>query len=818
MDRYGRPLSPGGRRVAQPARSSAGALVYPSSFDPYYAPTRSSREFSTAAGPRTSADRVIQPRAVPRYKPDSPPQRQSRDDYVVRPRRLTLDPDAAETRRPLSVIGPSEPNRSSRPVVIPSDRPSSPLSKPDRSRRDDPYFLQPASSIRREHRRHYSVDSTDPKPSIAGERDDRDRRERGGYRSSGIGGGRGGYNLDQPLVRPPEGRDRDGYEYTDRREQMYRDTEPRPRPRRDSYTAGGRERPLSMTELDDYLPRERINRDAGPPVSMRGFGGLGRSGSLRQGPAGSRDYNPAPSDFSLDDYERRKAHVPRVALHQNPGNAYAPIRDDDSIFDDPRDRRPRKTIFEDEVIDNRPRETRDDQQDRVRRPVADDAKTDIRHKDRRPEDYERPIGPPVQPRGHVPSELKSRRDEDRDRDRRRQDETARAIRADDPRSSRDDMARDRRDEVSRRDEPHRHRHGDVPRENRYHGDHGYNEGLLAGGAAIAATGIAAEAARSHHRHKEPRDDRDIRQDPTRDRLAPREPAESNSASTVSREESDEERRERRRRRRERREREDREARELIERERRQATEGAVSSRPAPIKEPIVRAPEPRESLPRETIPQEPKAREPERRREYEDLAPPPQGNVVREQPSYERRSNDSRPENPEPPLPRPRYHRHHSHNKSRDSFSDSDSSISSTSSTRRPRNVRVVTPTSERAPSQPPAPKSILRPPREKFPEDPAPVREGVAPLKDAGKKGIPPNARWTKIDRKLVNPEALEAGNERYEERVDYVIVLRVLTKEEIEQYAAKTQELRAARGSTAPGQGQKAGRPEQSGMPEWG
>ncbi|KAL9100327.1 MAG: hypothetical protein Q9187_009380, partial [Circinaria calcarea] len=94
-----------------------------------------------------------------------------------------------------------------------------------------------------------------------------------------------------------------------------------------------------------------------------------------------------------------------------------------------------------------------------------------------------------------------------------------------------------------------------------------------------------------------------------------------------------------------------------------------------------------------------------------------------------------------------------------------------------------------------PKPKGILRPPREKFPEDPAPIREGVAPLKEAGKKGVPPNARWTKIDRKLVNPEALDLGNERYEERVDYVIVLRVLTKEEIEKYAKKTQDIREAR-----------------------
>lgn len=89
-------------------------------------------------------------------------------------------------------------------------------------------------------------------------------------------------------------------------------------------------------------------------------------------------------------------------------------------------------------------------------------------------------------------------------------------------------------------------------------------------------------------------------------------------------------------------------------------------------------------------------------------------------------------------------------------------------------------------------PRSILKAPRQAFPEEPNPVREGVAPLKDATKPGIPTGARWTKIDRRLVNPEALEAGNERFEERSDYVIVLRVLSKEDIQAYASKTQEIR--------------------------
>jgi hypothetical protein len=97
------------------------------------------------------------------------------------------------------------------------------------------------------------------------------------------------------------------------------------------------------------------------------------------------------------------------------------------------------------------------------------------------------------------------------------------------------------------------------------------------------------------------------------------------------------------------------------------------------------------------------------------------------------------------------------------------------------------------APTNPKQPeiKSILKTPKEKFPEEPNVLREGVAPLKDGSKKGIPQGARWTKIDRRLVSPSALEE-QERFEERDDYVIVLRVLTREEIQAYAQKTIEIR--------------------------
>ncbi|EGC47226.1 conserved hypothetical protein [Histoplasma capsulatum var. duboisii H88] len=107
---------------------------------------------------------------------------------------------------------------------------------------------------------------------------------------------------------------------------------------------------------------------------------------------------------------------------------------------------------------------------------------------------------------------------------------------------------------------------------------------------------------------------------------------------------------------------------------------------------------------------------------------------------------------------------------------------------RKPYHTEFIRP---REPEQ--LPKGILKPPKDKFPEDRTAVREGIAPLKDTTKKGIPKGARWTKVDRKLVTPAALEG--ERYEERPDYIIVLRVLTLEEIEEFAKKSSQIRAAR-----------------------
>jgi len=113
-------------------------------------------------------------------------------------------------------------------------------------------------------------------------------------------------------------------------------------------------------------------------------------------------------------------------------------------------------------------------------------------------------------------------------------------------------------------------------------------------------------------------------------------------------------------------------------------------------------------------------------------------------------------------------------------------------SSRDERQVRVVPPPKDAMVEKKPI-KGILKQPKAQFPEEHNPVREGVAPHKDdKTKTDVPQGARWTKISRKMVNPEALKIGKERFEVRDDFVIVLRVLSKEEIQAYAAATATLR--------------------------
>lgn len=716
MDRYGRPSSPGGRRIAQSGgRSSTGVLVFPSSYEPYYGPSRSAT--SITSGPRSSAERIMAPRVAPVYRPQSPPVRaQSRDDYVVRPRRLTLDPNSTKARRPLNMVIPTSPGRSARPVITTAiDRPSSPLARaPHRVRASDDYYLQPASSMRRgEHRRNYSVGAVDGDRLAAGD------RERGGYRSTGTSGAQRSYQPSQQPVRLPKERDdrSAGYEYTDPREQAYRDTAPRPRPRRDSYNSAARERPISMTELEDYMLREnRVNREGRPPVSTRGFDNIGRSGSVRQ------ETRPREGSLSRDyhgeRYETvpsRSSNRPQVSLHQVPSDGFEKSREaiDDRHeprLDPPRHRR------EEENLAPKPRHPADDRVD----DQADD-------------------------HGHKTSSRRHRRDVEDERDRHHRHREER---------HREEVRKERSEKLK---------------------DDNGGEAALLGATALAAGGVAGEGIK--HRHH----DRDIREldvrggegfhekprERERNRLPLDQEASAVAGATAFANTSDEERRERRRRRR--REREERRNRE--EKEERDKVE-IQAARKMEHEEAVAAA-----SL----LPKDDSLRE----QGHYDRPPGEEGLPI-DQPA--------RFEEPKRPSNRQR---------SVSYAKDPDSSESSGDEERRPP-ARVVTPAKDsKEPEQPI--KGILRAPRERFPEDPAPIREGVAPLKDAGKSGIPPNARWTKIDRRLVNPEALEMGNERYEERENYVIVLRVLTKDEIQAYAAKTQEIRSGRSTTTASDSQR-------------
>ncbi|KAJ3522612.1 hypothetical protein NM208_g12782 [Fusarium decemcellulare] len=128
--------------------------------------------------------------------------------------------------------------------------------------------------------------------------------------------------------------------------------------------------------------------------------------------------------------------------------------------------------------------------------------------------------------------------------------------------------------------------------------------------------------------------------------------------------------------------------------------------------------------------------------------------------------------------------------------------------------VRVVSPPRDKKDDKPL--KGILKQPKVSFPEEPNPIREGVAPHKEDKKaRDAPPGAKWTKISRKVVNPEALTIGKERFEVRDDFVIVLRVLSKEEIQAYASATQVLRGE--TTTPRKHHRHRRHRDEDEPDW-
>ena len=687
---HGRAASPVGRRIVSGGRTSTGSFVNKSAYYDYPAPPRSSRDY--VAGPRTSTDRADGPKVVT-LRQRSPPRKPRDDDYEVRPRPRTtsLDPGDSRSRRPLSLIDPKSPNKSTRPIITKDvERPPSPVSKSGGAQLEASYIMPASSSSGRHHHRHSSLTAGD---RLAMKGQDR------GERLYPVG--RSYLPPPPPLSKPARDEHDYGYEYTTPREEVLRDLAPRQRPSRGSYTSA---RPTSMVNLErSDRGYGRTDRDAPPPASTRGFENVGQSDSVRQNTR-SRDDGFSRRDSVARGYSRGNRDDGRyrepVRAHVATREEYVPYPEEDL-----RHSRPRKPTLEDE----RPMQ-------KVRDPV------DERYS--RVED---------RPRRHHHREHDQRKDYDEreERDRRPDYED-----------------RDRRV----RDEPR------PRRENREEADS--SSGLIAGAGTTAAAGMAAEGVRRHrHRDEEPRSSKDssgyIRQ--------PDQASETASVSgdaRLSGGHEDDEREERRRRRRKEREREDRDYREACEESQSRAQDPTLSRTDDGA----------------------------------QLVAPPTDERIPQNQKTYERRPDVESDDE----LKRRHVHRHrHQRSQSRASNSYSDLSSDSDSSTKRlprqpPQAVTLSNDSAEAAPK--PVPKGILKPPREKFPEEPSTVREGVAPL-DAAKKGIPPEARWTRINRRLVNPEALEMEGVRFEEFADHVIVLKVLSPEEIAKFTKLTHEIRERR-----------------------
>ena len=597
-------------------------------------------------------------------------------------------------------------------------------------------------------------------------------------------------------LRPPTVRERQdendrdyGFEYTEAvREPRYQDTSYRQRSRRDSYNNA---RPTSMVIPEGYIPRS--NREPGPPVSTRGFENIARSESFRQGHHAKTD-DRAVRDLGRDDREisyHPKPPRPEIALHQPFNEGYAqyaeeesrrqlrkPNREEDKLElrpkphkpapeDDTVDLRarprktaaedetlelrskPRKVIIEEERVEPRPRDPRDDEfeqsRPKPRKSTLDDERLEPRNRDPRDEEKEQSRLKPRKPA------MEEERLEPRNRD----------PRDDDYERDGDDRPRKHRHRRHHRDHDHRRayddrddrnpRARDDPRERLDQAEERVSSnGIIAGaGAAAAATRLAAEGVR-RHRNKESRDEEGLpaRQPQNYLREPERDHLDTSSVSSGLSGDTQENQEERRRRKRLEKEEEER----LYE-------EARAEERLA---------------------------------KEKAELFVGPVEPVLREQASYERRPEDATPRHHRSYTPR----RHHSRTRDDDSFTESSFSSSSDSEDdKMERQPRVVSPSNEEKPVPPPAPKSILRKPREKFPEHADTVREGVAPNKEMPKKDVPANARWTKINRKLVNPEALEQDGIRFNEYVDHVIVLKAMDLEEIEKYTKKTAEIREKR-----------------------
>ena len=299
---YHRSSSPGTRRLPQPGRLS----------DTYYT-------YTAYASPRSSGDRL-----VPIV---------TRDVYSGRPRRSTLtDPSHPSiTSAPTSAAtSTAHLHPRSRPAIIQSshDRPQSPSSPLNFSSRSPDYYAVPATSIPSSHRDHshkkvYSIDGGGKSRLVAdidintntthGSSRRRHSVDRNGHRTSHSHHHHKAYHLSGSSARKDDADQ--GYSYTDP-VGMYRDTEPRWRHRQGSVD---RPRPRPSSAVMEQYPARSSARELGPPTSRaldRFNDGLGRGPSIREPPRSSNRLSYQEPPYTSDSY-LSSVNRHSTALHQD---------------------------------------------------------------------------------------------------------------------------------------------------------------------------------------------------------------------------------------------------------------------------------------------------------------------------------------------------------------------------------------------------------------------------------------------------------------------------------------------------------------------
>ncbi|KAH3942286.1 hypothetical protein HBI70_204760 [Parastagonospora nodorum] len=795
--RYKRSSSP--RRHANPARSSTGTFA-----DPYY-DYSSSSSYVRPSSPRSSADRIGGAHHHSTYYTPTTSittgSRATPSTTYGRPRRNTNDnmirPTASTTSMPLRT--PYSPHSS-------FDRPSSPLTRSHDKRAETTYITQPA---RTSHKKIYSVDDTSRSTQLVAERDtiESSRHSKRDSMDRGYGVTSGGRTYHTTTKQPPArltDLGDEGYSYTDPAS-MYRDTEPawrRPR-------AGSMERTSRPTSMIIDRPARTSTRELGPPPSVRGFDKINNSIPRPHARSSSIDrsreipkYEPYP-DAAPSRSSSTRHHAP--AIHQEPARD---VRRD-----------PYHETYDRRDVENR-RHTTDHLPDPqvasrgfgiapVVAPVLAHDYHVPNHQPAYPQEpvhtradnYDAPYHSSHRASTHMPDPRIPVVD----------------TRVPDPRASEPRVARPREAAPPATYDNYEKR----PRERERESGSGFGSAV-----AGAATGVAATLGAANYMKNRDKDREERSSSEERERELERERRRAHDERD-SRDKVDE----RRERRSDERERE----RERRPEERREVPAIPPAYPPRPDAEPKPRElryeDEQREKPSRKNGSSEGSGderprhyvdRDAERRREAapkEAAIDPDEDYRRRVQQEAERSSRSTRDRDEETDRERRRRkdgrdssrspeERSRASPPTRDGPSsrpdERSGSIYDANMVQEPesfdklqadqpnKSVTIVTP-----PKDPqPAVKGILRKPTEKFPEEPEPIREGVAPHKDALKgKDIPIGARWTRIDRRLVNPQALEEAKERFEERMDCVIVLRVLTKAEIQKLADRTKKIRERR-----------------------